>query len=90
MIPVPEHIASLQPYVPGKPLDELFREKGITEAVKLASNENPLGPSPMAVEAIGLRPGRGSQANRKARGQCDGEKQASDRCHVLLLLFDVL
>ncbi len=51
MIPVPDHIASLEPYVPGKPLDELFRERGIRDAVKLASNENPLGPSPKAVEA---------------------------------------
>jgi histidinol-phosphate aminotransferase len=45
-------IASLRPYVPGKPVEELERELGIAGAVKLASNENPLGPSPMAVEAI--------------------------------------
>ena len=37
---------------PGKPLEELEREFGIKDAVKLASNENPLGPSPMALEAI--------------------------------------
>lgn len=50
---VPEHIASLVPYPPGKPLEELEREYGISGSIKLASNENPLGPSPKAVEAIG-------------------------------------
>ena len=45
-------IAGLEPYVPGKPIEELERELGIANAVKLASNENPLGPSPRAVEAI--------------------------------------
>lgn len=48
---VPPHIAGLQPYQPGKPVEELERELGIGEAVKLASNENPLGPSPKALEA---------------------------------------
>ena len=42
------NISSLVPYSPGKPLDELERELGITNAIKLASNENPLGPSPKA------------------------------------------
>ncbi len=46
------HIAALTPYEPGKPIDELERELGIPEAVKLASNENPLGPSPRAVAAM--------------------------------------
>ena len=45
-------IAALQPYVPGKPIEELERELGLTGVVKLASNENPLGPSPMAVAAV--------------------------------------
>lgn len=45
-------IQSLKPYAPGKPLAELEREYGITDAVKLASNENPLGASPKAVEAM--------------------------------------
>ena len=49
---VPDYILSLKPYVAGKPLEELEREFGIKDAVKLASNENPLGPSPMALEAI--------------------------------------
>jgi len=45
-------VQRLQPYVPGKPIAEVQREYGITEVVKLASNENPLGPSPLAVEAL--------------------------------------
>lgn len=49
---VPEYVAGLKPYVSGKPIEELEREYGITGAVKLASNENPIGPSPKAVEAI--------------------------------------
>jgi histidinol-phosphate aminotransferase len=52
MINVPEYIKSLTPYVPGKPIEELERELGITGSIKLASNENPLGPSPKAVAAI--------------------------------------
>lgn len=49
---VKPHIRDLAPYQPGKPMEELERELGISESVKLASNENPLGPSPKAVEAI--------------------------------------
>ena len=45
-------VRSLQPYQPGKPIDELQREFGLTEIIKLASNENPLGPSPLAIEAV--------------------------------------
>jgi histidinol-phosphate aminotransferase len=44
-------VLGLSPYVPGKPLSELEREYGIHDSVKLASNENPLGPSPRAVQA---------------------------------------
>ena len=44
-------IRRVQPYVPGKPLAELEREYGVTNAIKLASNENPLGPSPLALAA---------------------------------------
>ena len=44
-------VRGLQPYVPGKPVSELEREYGVRNAVKLASNENPLGPSPAALEA---------------------------------------
>jgi histidinol-phosphate aminotransferase len=45
-------VAALKPYEPGKPIEELQRELGIGEPVKLASNENPLGPSPKALTAI--------------------------------------
>ncbi len=51
-VPVAPHIASLVPYPPGKPIEELEREYGISGSIKLASNENPLGPSPRAVAAI--------------------------------------
>ncbi len=45
-------IQGLQPYQPGKPIEELEREYGITNVIKLASNENPLGPSPLVLETI--------------------------------------
>lgn len=45
-------IASLTPYSPGKPLSELERELGIAHAIKLASNENPWGPSPKALQVL--------------------------------------
>ena len=45
-------IASLKPYSPGKPILELERELGIREAIKLASNENPWGPSPKALQVL--------------------------------------
>lgn len=47
-----EGILKLRPYVPGKPIEEVEREYGIKNIVKLASNENPLGPSPKAIEAM--------------------------------------
>ena len=49
---VPDYIRSLVPYAPGKPIEEVEREYGIEGSVKLASNENPLGPSPRAVRAL--------------------------------------
>jgi histidinol-phosphate aminotransferase len=49
---VPEWIRTLEPYPPGLPLEELERQLGIRDSIKLASNENPLGPSPRAVAAI--------------------------------------
>ena len=45
-------IERLTPYPPGKPIEELEREWGITGSIKLASNENPLGPSPKAMMVI--------------------------------------
>jgi len=64
---VKAHVASLVPYEPGKPIAELERELGITGAVKLASNENALGPSPRALSALqqGL-----SEIHRYPDGSC--------------------
>ncbi len=45
-------IETLVPYPPGKPIEELEREMGISDSIKLASNENPLGPSPLAIQAM--------------------------------------
>lgn len=46
-----KQVSDLIPYVPGKPVEELERELGITGSIKIASNENPLGPSRLAAEA---------------------------------------
>lgn len=51
MIPKPQ-IESIQPYQGGKPIEEVERELGISDVIKLASNENPLGPSRLALHAI--------------------------------------
>ena len=45
-------VRELRPYTPGKPIDELEREYGVTDSIKLASNENPLGASPNALAAV--------------------------------------
>jgi len=39
-----KELKSLKPYIPGKPVKKVMEEYGLTEVVKLASNENPLGP----------------------------------------------
>jgi histidinol-phosphate aminotransferase len=49
---IPDYFSKIKPYVSGKPIEEVQREYGIDNSIKLASNENPLGPSPMAVAAI--------------------------------------
>ncbi|HET9320465.1 MAG TPA: histidinol-phosphate transaminase [Bryobacteraceae bacterium] len=49
---VPPYIASLRPYEAGRSAEEVERAYGVARAVKLASNENPLGPTPLALEAI--------------------------------------
>jgi histidinol-phosphate aminotransferase len=48
---VPPYVETINPYVPGKPIEEVEREYGISGVAKLASNENPLGPSPRALAA---------------------------------------
>jgi histidinol-phosphate aminotransferase len=52
MIKPPDYVLGINPYIPGKPIEELERELGISNSIKLASNENPLGPSPAAIAAI--------------------------------------
>lgn len=69
---VPENIATLVPYPPGKPIEELERELGIAGSIKLASNENPIGPSPKAVEAVS---GAISGLHRYPDGSCYYLKQ---------------
>ncbi len=72
---VPPHVKNLDVYQPGKPIEELERELGISGAIKVASNENPLGPSPKAVAALPaaisqlhLYPDAGGFALRRALG----------------------
>lgn len=50
--PIARHIRLIEPYKPGKPLEELERERGIRDGIKLASNENPLGPSKKALAVL--------------------------------------
>jgi histidinol-phosphate aminotransferase len=50
--PVPEHVRKLTPYVPGRSIEEAMKELGLPGAIKLASNENCLGPSPKALAAM--------------------------------------
>jgi histidinol-phosphate aminotransferase len=50
--PIRPNVLQMRPYAPGKPIDEVKRELGLERVIKLASNENPLGPSPLAVEAL--------------------------------------
>ena len=47
-----QKILEIKPYVPGKPVEEVERELGIKDVIKLASNENPLGPSPAAIAVL--------------------------------------
>lgn len=49
---VSPHVLALRPYEPGKPIEEVERELGLRGTIKLASNENALGPSPRALEAV--------------------------------------
>jgi histidinol-phosphate aminotransferase len=74
----PPGVRTLAPYIPGKPLEELEREYGISDSIKLASNENPLGPGARALDAI-------AQASRQVGLYPDGSgfklKQALARKH---------
>ena len=67
------HIRELEPYAPGKPIEELERELGISDSVKVASNESPLGPSRRAVEAIFAA---AEQLNRYPEDSCHRLREA--------------
>lgn len=73
-----EHILGIAPYEPGKPIEELERELGISDAIKLASNENPLPPSERVQKAIAAVLG---QLNRYPDGSCFYLRQALARHH---------
>jgi len=70
--------AGLHPYIPGKPIAQLLREKGLQSAIKLASNENPYGPSPKAVEAIRQA---AASVHLYPDGDCTTLKQALAKHH---------
>jgi histidinol-phosphate aminotransferase len=80
-------VRELRPYQPGKPISELERELGVSDIIKLASNENPLGASPAAIAAmrgeledLWLYPDGGGYALRRAIG----ERHALDPARVTL------
>src|SRR5208283_6166929 len=52
MIKPCDYVSRIKPYIPGKPMEELERELVLKDCIKLASNENPLGPSPKALDAV--------------------------------------
>ena len=76
MIKAPEYVLKVKAYVPGKPIEELERELGIRNSVKLASNENPIGPSPLALEAVA---GAAKSLNRYPDGSGHYLKMALSR-----------
>jgi len=69
-------ILNIKPYEPGKPIEEVKRELGLRDVIKMASNENPLGPSPKAVMAIKKHL---SILNRYPEGNCFYLRQALAR-----------
>lgn len=75
---VPAYIESLQPYKPGKSIAELEKEYGLRNIVKLASNENPLGTSPLAVEAYK----RCSDIHRYPNGGLELREVLAERFHL--------
>ena len=101
-IAVADHISRLRPYVPGKPIEEVQRELGLKDIIKLASNENPLGPSPRALEAlmaaaggVALYPEGSAPALRRAVSQAVGMPEdtlvfgngSDEVLHLLALTF---
>jgi len=70
----------LHPYIPGKPVETLLREKGLSRAIKLASNENPYGPSPKAVAAMR---DAASKVHRYPDGDATALKEALAAFHAV-------
>lgn len=66
-VPVSPRILAIEPYRPGKPIDEVKRELGLSSVIKLASNESPYGPSPRVLKAIRQS---AQQINRYPDGGC--------------------
>ena len=75
-----DHILGIAPYEPGKPIEELEREFGLTDVIKLASNENPLPTSDRVLKAIGQAL---SHLNRYPDGSAYYLRQALARRHGL-------
>ncbi len=71
-----KHLDDIEPYKPGKPIEEVKRELGLEKVIKLASNENPLGPPPGVLEAI---KNASKEINRYPDGGCFYLKQALSR-----------
>lgn len=67
------NVSKIKPYVPGKPVEEVKRELGLKRVIKLASNENPYGPSPRVLKAIA---DAAKKVNRYPDGSCFELRQA--------------
>jgi histidinol-phosphate aminotransferase len=78
---VPPNIESLRPYEAGRNIDDVRREYGLERVVKLASNENPLGTSPLALEAI---EGHLRALNRYPNGGLDLRRKLADEYELKL------
>lgn len=76
-------VERIEPYVPGRSLEEVRRELGLRHVVKLASNENPLGPSPKALAALS-GPGFLETLNRYPDASCRALREALARRHGLV------
>ena len=83
--PIPARIATLAPYEPGRPIEEVRRELGLEDVVKLASNENPLGPSPRALAAV--RAGRLAERLRVDRSMLVFGNGSNELIDLLVRLF---
>ena len=76
-----KQVSDLIPYIPGKPVEELERELGISGSIKIASNENPIGPSKLAVDAV-LK--NINEVNRYPDGDCFYlKKKLADKLGVM-------